>query len=1025
MECIEFMERNFIDGYSEWQSNPEIVGINKLPQHSTLMPYESFKEAAGCNRYESSRCKLLNGKWKFKLYRNYAYKPTDFSQPHYDSHNWDSIQVPGSWTMQGYDRNQYCNVRYPWEGSEDICPPNAPTSNNPVGCYLKRIHINQSLLSKRVVLCFEGVESAFYLYVNGERIGYSESTFNRSEFDISKYLVEGSNVIGVEVYRWCTGSWLECQDMWRMAGIFRDVYIYTTEREYIRDFVIKAEPNETFKDGYFDVLVKTNGAYESLSIDMTILDADGVTVALDSRYAEEDSVTSLKSIVTNAKLWSAEKPNLYTLVLTLKSNGTPIEYISAKFGFRKIEIKNGIILFNGKRIVFKGTNRHEFDCRTGRYITEEVMLSDILEMKRNNINAVRTSHYPNCPRWLELCDEYGLYVIDENNMETHGTNWSRIIGCPQIPDSRPEWEKACMERIKALYNRDKNHTCVVCWSLGNESLGGETPKKMYNWLKEADPSRFVHYECHRDPNEKFLSDVQSKMYARPEECEEYAVTGRDGRPFILCEYTHAMGNSCGSTDEYTTLWDKYPCLQGGFVWDWVDQSIMTTDESGTEYLAYGGDFGENPHDGHFCGNGLLFGDRKPTPKLYEIKKLYQNADFKAIDAEKGLVEIKNKFLFTNLNEFELYWCQSSDKGVFRDGVMSIDLAPGEKTVIDLELNRVTSTECYLDFELRTKGNESWTEAGHIVAAEQFVINEFENIYDELAEDAELVVSDTYGSLRIITDDINIRFERRERNQLYSIKVGGEELLAAPVRLNFWRALTDNDRGSRAGSRLGCWRDAGDAPGIFNNTKFSIEGYKILSGGKKVIVTCGAVICTQPESRASILYTITSKGIEVDMQFFPGEGLPEIPEVSMLFELPPDFENVTYLGEGPYENYIDRRNGTKIGVYNTTVSEMYTDYLKPQECGNRTGVRYATLFGDKKAFTLVAEPVMEFNASHYLPLELENAWHRKELPKSSRTVVRAIARQQGVGGYDSWGAKCNEKYMNKTDKTYRLKFQIRF
>lgn len=1019
------MERNFIDGYSEWQGNPEIVGVNKLPQHATLMPYENYEEAKKCNRYASSRCKLLNGKWKFKLYKNYAYRPSDFAQPLYDSHNWDSIQVPGSWTMQGYDQNQYCNVRYPWEGSEDICPPNAPTKHNPVGCYLKRIHINQSLLSKRIVLCFEGVESAFYLYVNGERIGYSESTFNRAEFDITRYLVEGSNVIGVEVYRWCTGSWLECQDMWRMAGIFRDVYIYTTEREYIRDYVIKAEPGEGFKDGYFDVLVKTNGAYEFLSLDIAILDENGEMAAFDSRYVEEDNVTTLKSIVTNAKFWSAESPNLYTLVITLKSNGIPIEYISAKFGFRKIEIRDGIIFFNGERIVFKGTNRHEFDCRTGRYMTEEVMISDILQMKQNNINAVRTSHYPNCPRWLELCDEYGLYVIDENNMETHGTGWSKIIGCPQLPASRPEWEKACMERIKALYNRDKNHTCVVCWSLGNESLGGETPKKMYNWIKDADASRFVHFECDRDPNEKHLSDVQSKMYAKPIDCEEYALTGRDKRPYILCEYTHAMGNSCGSTAEYTTLWDKYPCLQGGFVWDWVDQAIMTTDENDNEYLAYGGDFGENPHDGHFCGNGLLFGDRKPTPKLYEIKKLYQNVDFKDINAEKGVIEIKNKFLFTNLNEFELYWCQCSDKGIFREGSAEIDVKPGEKYVLDLELNKVTSTECYLNLELRVKENTPWCDAGHVIAEQQFVINEFENTYDEPEGDLPLIVADTYGSLRIFCDDVHIRFEKRERNQLYSIKVGGEELLSAPVRLNFWRALTDNDRGSRAGSRLGCWRDAGTTPGIYNNTKFSIEGYKIIENEKKVIITCGATICTQPESKASIIYTITSKGIEVDMQFYPDSSLPEIPEVSMLFELPADFENVTYLGNGPHENYIDRNNGVKLGVYNTTVTDMYTDYLKPQECGNRTGVRYATLVGNKKTFTVIAEPVMEFNASHYLPLELENAWHKKDLPQSDKTVVRVIARQQGVGGYDSWGAKCNEKYMNKTDRVYRLKFQIRF
>ena len=1019
------MERNFVDGYVEWQANPEITGVNRLPQHATFMPYASFAEAQKAERYASSRCKVLNGKWKFKLYKNYAYRPSDFAQVHYDTHNWDTVQVPGSWQMQGYDQSQYCNVRYPWEGHEDICPPAAPTKHNPVGCYVKRIHVGADLLQKRVVLCFEGVESAFYLYVNGQRVGYSESSFNRAEFDVTRYLQEGSNVIGVEVYRWCTGSWLECQDMWRLGGIFRDVYLYTTEREYIRDFVLKAQPDGEMKDGFVEVLVKTNGAYEGLSLDMSVLDAAGNTVALDCQYANEDHRTMLRVIVAGADLWSSEHPALYTLVLTLKNNGAPIEYISTKFGFRKVEILDGVIRINDRRVVFKGTNRHEFDCRTGRYITEEVMRDDLEKMKRANMNAVRTSHYPNCPRWMELCDEYGIYVIDENNMESHGTNRSTIIGCPQIPDSRPEWEKACMDRIQALYERDKNCTCVVCWSMGNESLGGETPKKMYRYLKNVDDTRFVHFECHGDPEEQSLSDVQSKMYAKPQECEEYALTRRDGRPYLLCEYTHAMGNSCGSTDEYTTLWDKYPCLQGGFVWDWVDQSILTKDDQGREYLAYGGDFGDEPNDGHFCGNGLLFGDRRITPKYYEIQKLYQYVDFCAVDPVRGQVEIKNKYLFTDLADFELYWCQCSDKGVFRDGVVEVQLAPGEKKVLDLELGRPCNTEFYLNLELRTKEETLWCPAGFAVAKEQFVIDAFANTYDELVADAPLLVDDTYGSLRVMSDDVNIRFERRERNQLVSIKVGGEELLQGPMRFNFWRALTDNDRGTRAGSRLGCWRDAGDTPGIYNNTKWSIENYKILDGGKKVVVVSGATVCTQPECKGQVVYTITSKGMEVDMQFFPNDTLPEIPEVGLLFELPPDFENLTYLGAGPEENYIDRCNATQIGLYNTTVTDLYTDYLKPQECGNRTGVRYATLVGQKKVFSLVAEPVMELNVSHWLPKEIENTWHGKDLPPVTKTVVRCIARQQGVGGYDSWGAHCNEKYKNKTDKTYRLKFQIRF
>ncbi len=1018
------MKRSYIDGYTEWQTNPEIVSVNTLPQHATFMPYENFEEALSCNRYESSRCIMLNGKWRFKLYKNYAYKPTDFAQPFYDSHNWDKITVPSSWSILGYERSQYCNVRYPWEGSEDICPPNAPTKNNPVGCYIKRININKKILSKRVVICFEGVESAFYIYVNGERIGYSESSFNRSEFDITNYLVEGSNVIALEVYRWSTGSWLECQDMWRLAGIFRDVYIYTTEREYIQDFVIKAEPNELFTDGYFELLLKTSGAFEILSVDINIVDNDGKMTAIDSQYVEENNLTTLKTIVTEAKFWDSENPNLYTLVITLKKNGVPIEYISTKFGFRKIEIRESQILINGNRVVFKGVNRHEFDCHTGRYVSEDVMLQDILLMKQNNINAVRTSHYPPCPRWLELCNEYGIYVIDENNLETHGTNRSKILGSPQIPASRPEWERACMERIKALYNRDKNYTSVIFWSLGNESLGGENLKKMYNWLKEADPSRFIHYECYTDPDERELSDVQSRMYARPEECRDYALQNRDRRPFILCEYTHAMGNSCGSTGEYTQLWDQYPRLQGGFVWDWVDQCIMVK-ENGEEHLLYGGDFGESPHDGNFCADGLLFADRTPSPKLAEIKYLYQNIDINDIDASKGIIEVKNKFLSTNLNKFSLSWRQYSDKGTFCSGETYLDLLPGEKTIVDLELSKIPKTESYLDIEFRIREDTSWAKLGHVVAYKQFVINEFENTYDNLEEGTELIVSDTYGSLRVMFDDVNIRFEKRERNQLASIKIDGEEIFKEPMRLNFWRALTDNDRGNRAASRLGCWKHAGDAPGVFNNTCFNIKGYKIFESGKRIIIKTSAIIKTQPESTATINYNITSKGIGIDYCFYPDESLPEIPEVSLLFELPGDFENITYLGKGPHENYIDRCESAKIGLYNTTVSEMYTNYVKPQECANRTGVRYASIMGNKREFNIVAEPVMEINVSHYLPDELEEAKHVYELPETDKTVVRAIARQQGVGGYDSWGAKCNDKYLNKTDRTYRLKLQIRF
>lgn len=1012
------MERNFTDGYSEWHSNPEVVGVNMLPHRATFMPYGSFEEAKSCDRFASSRCKSLNGKWRFKLFENYVYRPADFSQPAYDTHNWDTVIVPCSWEMQGYGTPRYCNVRYPWEGHEDICPPNAPSKFNPVGCYVKRFRISEDSIrdNKRFVVAFEGVESAFYLYINGNRIGYSESSFNRAEFDITKYLIAGSNVLAVEVYHYCTGSWLECQDMWRLGGIFRDVYLYSTEREYIRDFTAVATPDVQCKDGNLDLTIKTNGAYEGLSVEMTLLDEEGSIVGLDSQCADENHQISLRAYVADAKLWSAEHPDLYTLVLCLKNNGSPLEYIGTKIGFRKVEIREGVLLVNNRRVVLKGVNRHEFSCDTGHYVSLETMERDIRLMKQNNINAVRTSHYPNDPKWLELCDRYGLYVIDENNLETHGTRGSKIVGAPQLPDYRREWRPACMERVKSLYERDKNHACVVAWSLGNESLGGSNMKEMYDYLKKTDPTRIVHYECHGAPDEKELSDVYSRMYAMPEELEAYVKDPKANRPMLLCEFSHAMGNSCGSTREYTELWDKYEKLQGGFVWDWADQSVRTADGDGNEYLAYGGDFGEQPTDGNFCGNGLLFGDREVSPKMAEIKALYQNVSFEPIDIECGVFRVTNHFLFTNLREFNFNWQQCSSKMVLREEAIVIDLAPGESKVIDLELNRVISTEWYLNVAFTLAEDTLWAQAGHQVAVAQFVMNEFELDMPELEGGLPLLVTDTYGTLKIMSDDFSVAFNRRD-GKLTSIRANGEELLAAPAGMNFWRACTDNDRGAHAPIRLGMWREAG------RYASYQIEDYEIVENGKKVIVTVSGRVYTQSPCTIGIIYTVTSKGVEFDITFLPEAELPEIPEISMMLRLTDGFETLKYLGKGPDENYIDRDNGVRLGLYETEISGLFVPYLKPQEHGNRTGVRYAVIKGKKKALSFVAAPQFELNVSRYTPWELEEAAHVKDLPPTDKTVVRVAARQQGVGGYNSWGARPNPVYQNQADRIYRLKFTL--
>lgn len=1010
------MERNYTDGYSEWQSNPEIVEVNQLPQRATFMPYGTFEQAKECDRFRSSCCKLLNGKWKFKLYENYAYRPSDFAQPTYDTHNWDTVMVPSSWQMQGYDVPQYCNVRYPWEGKEDICPPGAPRKNNPVGCYVKRVRLGADMVknNKRITLCFEGVESCFYLYINGERVGYSESSFNRSEFDITRFVNEGSNVIGVEVYRWCTGSWLECQDMWRLGGIFRDVYLYVTDREYIRDFSVIARPANQLNDGELQITARTNGSYEGHNVELTVLDKGGAIVAMDSQYADENHTVRLNTVVAGAKLWSAENPELYTVVLCLKNNNSTVEYVSTRIGFRSVEIHEGLILVNGKRVVFKGVNRHEFTCDYGHYVPYETMVSDILEMKRNNINAVRTSHYPNDPKWLELCDEYGIYVIDENNLETHGTRASAGLGCPVLPGSKREWNKACMSRIKALYERDKNHACVICWSLGNESLGGRNVRDMYDYIKKADQTRFVHYESHRAPDEMDNSDVYSRMYAKPAECEEYLRSNQSRKPLILCEFSHAMGNSCGSTKEYTDLWEKYDNFQGGFIWDFADQSIRTSDSDGVEYLAYGGDFGDMPNDGHFCGNGLLFGDRTPSPKLAEIRKLYQNVTFEAIDAETGIFKIKNNYVFTNLYDFDFTWKQVTEKNVIREETFTVNLEPGQEKIIDLELNRVVNTEWYLELEMALAADTPWAEKGHVVAWEQFVVNEFELEKYDLSSTGEILVDDTYGVLKFVGNGFEARFDRRA-GKLVSVKIDSNEIFQKAPELNFWRAVTDNDEGNRQRVRLGCWREAGAY------AAYTLLNYRMEENSTKAVVTTSVKLHTQPVCTAALIYTITSRGMEIDLNFIPDAALPEMPEISMMFTLAEGFERLSYLGMGPGENYIDRDSGVKMGTYEADIDDLLENYLKPQENGERTGVRRAAVIGRKKAVRFIGEPKFELNVSRYYPCELEAAKHVKDLPQSEKTVVRIVLRQQGVGGYDSWGAQVNPLYKNKTDRVYNFKF----
>ena len=1004
-----------IDGLLEWQSDPTVTGVNRLPSRATFAPFDTLDLARKGEAAASARRLSLNGTWQFALFQNDTEKPFGFYAPQFDASAFGSIEVPSSWQMQGYDFPTYCNVQYPWEGNERMHPPLAPVEFNPVGCYRKIVTVPENFLKDRAVLTFEGVESCFYLYVNGACVGYSEGSFRRSEFDVTPLLHTGDNLIAVEVHRWCTGSWLEDQDFFRLAGIHRDVYLTATAEQYIADIKVNSAPDSRFRDGTLTAQLQLGCAKAHTEVEMTVYDADDRVVAFDSVTAENTDSVFLRTTLPTVKLWSAESPYLYTVIFALRDEtGETFEYTNVKTGFRRIEIQDGVLLFNGKRLLLKGTNRHEFSCDTGRALTRDVMLADILTMKRNNINAVRTSHYPNHPDWYDLCDIYGLYVIDENDLETHGTRGSDHPATPLLPDGRPEWENCCMDRISSLYERDKNHPSVIFWSLGNECDGGENFKKMYAFLKENDPTRPVHYESiwHDFANDKDVTDVWSMMYAKPWDVEAFIQEHPD-KPFMLCEYSHAMGNSCGGNEKYMALFDKHPQFLGAFVWDFVDQAVRITAPDGTSFLGYGGDSGESPHDGNFCGNGLVFADRCESPKLWEMKRLYQNVSFRAVNREKGVVDITNRFLFTNLDQFNLHWQQISMNRVVDSGDKQLKIAPGETKTVSLGLTKKISGEWYLNLMLELKAPCAWAKAGHILAKTQYVVNPLQVQHTPIFKE-EMTAKTEYGTLYVSGGDLQVRFSRRT-GKLYSIRKGDRELLKGPILPQFWRALLDNDRGNHLGVRCAVWRDAG-ADAWYHITD-------VRETGDRVVVKSEFAVHSAPESRGTIVYTIGSGGVHFDFSFTPAEGLPEVPQIALELPLERAFDSLQYLGRGPHENYIDRNASADFGLHRLTVDELYVPYLKPQEHGERTGVRFAKLSSGTRTLALEADREMELNVCPWSVKTLEDTAHGYELPESDTLYVKAVARQMGVGGYDSWGARTLEEHINPAGETYTLGFSL--
>lgn len=1024
------------NGYPEWNNNPEIFQLNREDAHATLMPYKTVEEALMGDRTASKFYQSLNGTWKFSFSENPGERIKNFYQTSFDSSQWDEISVPSHWQLQGYDYPQYTNTQYPWVDKEDIQAPFAPTQYNPVGQYLKEFSVPDKWENHPVYIHFEGVESAFYLWLNGNFVGYSEDTFTPATFDLTPYLIEGENKLAVEVYRWSDASWLEDQDFWRMSGIFRDVFLYATPKVHIEDFFVTTNLDDQYKNADLQIKAKIRNYDRSqgkMRFQAMLFDEKGgevlekpisIPVHLDgnSEHTLQSSV-----FVDNPLKWSAEKPHLYKLVLCLfGENGNIIETESCNVGFRAFEIKDDLMKINGERIVFKGVNRHEFTADRGRAVTYEDMVHDIQLMKQHNINAVRTSHYPNHPLWYDLCDEYGLYVIDETNLETHGTwRYDQDGEGDAIPGSKPEWTANVLDRCNSMFQRDKNHPSVVIWSLGNESYGGDNFLKMHDFFKENDPTRVVHYEgvFHYRASEA-ASDIESTMYVSPEGIERYAKQAKKGaKPYLLCEFSHAMGNSLGNFNKYTKLFDEYLILQGGFIWDWKDQGLRTKTEDGTEYLAYGGDFGETPHSGNFSGNGLVFADGSISPKLYEVKWCYQNVEFRMVDVEKGLIEVKNKFLFKNLKDFNIE-CQ-----VLRDGEViessattGLEVEPGQSRRLTLDFTlpeqREPGEEYVLTVSFKQRDSSLWAEKGHEIAFEQFILPTKHPIYQEkIADLPELKTTNSEQQLTIEGDHLVIRFNK-QNGSLSSYVYNGVELIHSAPIPNFWRAMTDNDRGNKLQERSATWRDAS------NNRQLESFLYEVSE--QRVQVETSYRLPTTTLSLCRIRYTISADGeIKVEQELLPGENLSEIPEVGMMLEMDRSFEAISYYGKGPHENYWDRNKGAKIGLYSGMVADNYTPYLKPQECGNKTDVRWATVSnGEGIGLQIQGLPLVEVSALPYTPCELEAHDHGYKLPKADKTVLRINYKQMGVGGDDSWGKKTHPEYTLEANKAYKNTFALK-
>lgn len=1016
--------------------DPKFFKENCMAAHSDHVAYADEKEA---EERKSSFRLPLDGVWKFHYARNYTQTVNGFEAETFDCKCWEDIRVPAHIQMEGYDIPQYVNIQYPWDGREDVWRDAVPSEFNPVASYVKYFTLPEGFRKSGLYISFQGVESGFALWLNGHYVGYSEDSFTPSDFDLTPYVKEGENKLAVQVFKWTSSSWCEDQDFYRFSGIFRSVYLYTMPKVHVYDLKVQPVVDEAVLNADLLVTMQMRGEGKARltltgSRNYSVLEEKEEQIIFSEELPVSEGEVHFEKEVKKPDLWSAEIPNLYTLTIEcFDQNGERSELVSQRIGFRRFEMKDGIMTLNGKRIVFKGVNRHEFSSKTGRAVTREEVLKDIVTMKQNNINAIRTCHYPDASIIYDLCDEYGLYMIAENNLESHGS-WDAAMhgSVPKdtiVPGDNMDWEPMMLDRVNSCYQRDKNHPAVLIWSVGNESYGGKVIFDMSEKFRALDPYRLVHYEgIFNDRRYEATSDMESQMYTSVENVKKFLAEHKE-KPFIMCEYTHAMGNSCGAMHKYTDLTDTEPRYQGGFIWDYIDQSILKKDRYGKDFQAYGGDFLERPTDYNFSGNGICYGgDRDPSPKMQEVKFNYQNISI--LFEKEGKFTVVNKNLFANTDRFRCVAVLQKNGVVVKKQEIETTVPPLSTKdyeipfailrADDKDQKKDPDAEYTLTVSFRLKEDMSWADAGHEVAFGQ-------KIYKKIP-----AFHASEKPIRVVHGKVNIGVKGEDFDCLFSMLSGGlvsyryagKEMIEKIPMPNFWRAPVDNDNGSMAPARYAQWKIASMYISHRNGGMFDNVPTKVEEKDNTVTVTYTYFMPTTPASKCQVSYTVFGDGtIETKLMYDPVEGLPDMPEFGMMFQFNADYDNLTWYGMGSEETYADRRHGAKLGIYSSKVADNMAKYLVPQECGNKVGVRYVRLVDAKGRGMMFEGDELSFSALPYTPHELENAAHVYELPQVHHTIVRVALAQMGVGGDDSWGSLVHPEY--HIDVTKPLEFTFRF